>query len=299
MKPLLVVVSGPTAAGKTDVSVQIAKTLSCPVISSDSRQFYKEMQIGTARPAEAELKGVPHFFLGHLSVTQYYNVSRFEQDVIRLFTEGIITGPVALMTGGSGLYTDAVCRGIDDIPDPDPGLRMRLIQEYEENGPGYFHETLKAADPKTYKSIDLKNKNRLIRAVETLQLTGKTLGEIRQQRFSERPFRVLKMAINLPREELYDRINRRVEKMMEQGLEEEAKQLLPLRNANALNTVGYKELFACFDGKMTREEAVEKIKASTRQYARRQITWLRRDKEYHWFHPAEVNSMLQLINQSV
>ena len=299
MIPLLVVVSGPTAVGKTAVSVFIAQNLKCPVISGDSRQFYRELVIGTARPSQEELKKVEHHFIGHLSVNDYYNVSRFEQDVIQLFEKKIINTPVALLTGGSGLYTDSVCNGIDDMPDPDTELRRKLISIYDEQGAEYFTDILKNNDPDTYIKIDLKNKNRLIRAVETIMLTNKTLGEIRKGKSSPRPFRILKIALNIPRTELYERINIRVDEMMKEGLEKEARELYPLRHLNALNTVGYKELFEHFDGKITLEAAIEKIKSSTRKYARRQLTWLRRDKDYKWFHPDQKEEILSLIEISL
>ena len=299
MKPLLVVVSGPTPVGKTALSVHIAQTLNCPVISGDSRQFYRELCIGTAKPSMDELGKVKHFFIGHLSVNDYYNISRFEQDVIRLFNENIIDTPIALLTGGSGLYTDAVCKGVDDIPDPDPDLRSQMLRDYEEKGAEHFRSLLKKSDPETYAKIDLKNKNRLIRAIETILTTGKTLGEIRKGNFAERPFRVLKIALDIPRAELYTRINDRVVLMIEKGLEPEARGLHTLSHLNALNTVGYKEFFEYFDGKISLDEAIEKIKASTRKYARRQLTWLRRDKEYHWFHPNQPDEIVDLINRSL
>jgi len=299
MKPLLVVVSGPTAVGKTKLSVSLARHFSCSVISADSRQFYKELNIATAKPTFEEMEGVTHYFISQLSVYDYYNVSRFEQDVTSLFNKGIINTPVAILAGGSGLYTDAVCRGIDDIPDPDPGLRSQLIKEYEEKGPDGFLEFLKENDPDTFHQIDKRNKNRLIRAVETIKLTGKSLSEIRMQQFNPRPFRVLKIALNLPRNELHQRINERTDQMIASGLVDEVRGLLPCRHLNALNTVGYKELFVYLEGKCTLQEAVEKIKANTRQYARRQITWLRRDKEYHWYHPEQKEEIIKLITESI
>lgn len=299
MKPLLVVISGPTAVGKTKLSVSLARHFGCSVISADSRQFYKELNIATAKPTAEEMEGVTHYCISHLSVNDYYNVSRFEQDVTALFTSGEIETPVAILTGGSGLYTDAVCKGIDDIPDPDPGLRKQLINEYEENGPAAFVEFLRKNDPDTYHHIDKNNKNRLIRAVETIRLTGKSLSEIRLKNYNPRPFRILKIALDLPRHELHQRINERTDQMIASGLVDEVRNLLPFRHLNALNTVGYKELFVYLNDNCTLNEAVEKIKANTRQYARRQLTWLRRDSEYHWFHPSQQKEIIQLITESL
>jgi tRNA dimethylallyltransferase len=299
MKPLLVVVSGPTAVGKTSLSVSLARHFNCPVISADSRQFYRELNIATAKPSPEEIKGVIHYFISHLSIHNYYNVSRFEQDVISLFSNHTIQSPLALLTGGSGLYTDAVCRGIDDIPDPDPDLRKRLLEEFEKNGAAYFHDLLMNKDPDTYNKIDKSNKNRLIRAVETITLTGKTLSEIHRRQYSPRPFRVLKIALDRPREELHRRINDRTAEMITAGLEKEARELYEFRHLNALNTVGYKELFDCFDGKYTLSDAIEKIKSNTRKYARRQLTWLRRDKEYKWFHPDQQKEITELIKHTL
>ncbi|PKP19962.1 MAG: tRNA (adenosine(37)-N6)-dimethylallyltransferase MiaA [Bacteroidetes bacterium HGW-Bacteroidetes-21] len=299
MKPLLVVVAGPTAVGKTALSVQLAENLHCPIISADSRQFYKELKIGTAPPSEEELSRVKHYFIGHLSISDYYNVSQYEQNVQKLFSDNIIDSPVIILTGGSGLYINAVCHGIAEMPDMDPALRKQLMLDTEKGGLDFLRCKLEKMDPVAFSKIDKNNKNRLLRAVEMNLMTGKNLAEIHSQSASNRPFRVLKLALNLPRDILYSRINQRVDHMMAAGFEEEARCLLPFRHLNALNTVGYKELFHYLEGLDTLDGAIEKIKTSTRKYAKRQLTWFRADDEYQWFEPSQMDEMMSLISSQI
>mgnify|MGYP002708900546 CR=1 FL=1 len=280
-KPLLVVITGPTAVGKTELTLDLAQKLSTSVISADSRQFYKEMRIGTARPLESELKNVPHYFLGHLSVTDYYSVSRFEQDVLSLLPALFKKNPVVIMTGGSGLYIDAVCKGIDELPDPDPLVRERVINLYKTEGINSLRLQLKRLDPVYYEQTDIANHKRLIRALEVCIQTGKPISQLLKNQGKERDFDILKYCLTRPRPILFSRINERVDKMMEEGLLEETRSLLAYKGLNALNTVGYKELFEYLDGKNTLENAVCEIKTHTRRYAKRQMTWFKRTGDYH------------------
>ena len=287
----LIVIEGPTAVGKTAFAVTLAKMLGSVVISADSRQFYQELSIGTARPSAEEMEGVKHYFSGNLSIHDYYNVARFETDVLKLLPSLFAENPLVIMAGGSGLYIDAVCNGIDDFPDPDPELRSYLKGLLRDEGIEKLRELLKEQDPAYYDSVDLMNPVRLQRALEVSITSGKPYSELRAGQFRKRDFRILKIGLNLPREALFERINRRVEMMMEAGLPGEAGSLLPFRHLNALNTVGYKELFEYFDGKVLLEQAVENIKTNTRRYAKRQLTWFQRDKEVNWFEPSQVKDV--------
>ena len=284
----LLVLTGPTASGKTALAIRWAEQFRTEIISADSRQFYREMRIGTAAPTEAERKRVPHHFVGHLSVNESYNVYRYEQDVLTLLEKLFKQHDTVVLTGGSGLYIDAVCNGIDLLPDPDPALRENLWRMLRENRVEEFHQMLKEKDPEYYAVVDKQNPVRMIRALEVCIQTGQSFSSLRKQQAKERPFQIIKYAITLPREVLNERINRRVDRMMEEGLEAEARQLYPLRHLNALQTVGYRELFDHFDGKCTIDESVEAIKAHTRQYAKRQMTWFKRDSDYRWISPEEM-----------
>ena len=279
-KPTLCVLTGPTAVGKTELSLQLAEQYRTAIVSSDSRQFYQEMSIGTAKPTSKELERVPHHFIGQLSVQDYYSVSRFEQDVLKLLPSLFAKSPVVLLVGGSGLYIDAVCKGIDDLPDPDPIIREEVIALYENEGIDALRRQLKLLDPPFYEQTDIANHKRLIRALEVCLQTGSPYSSYLKSNRKERPFEIKKYCLMRPREELFQRINLRVDQMMEEGLLEEAKSLLSYRNLNALNTVGYKELFQYMDGALSLEEAVEQIKTNTRRYAKRQMTWFKRDGEY-------------------
>jgi tRNA dimethylallyltransferase len=291
----LIVIAGPTAVGKTAVSINLAKKLGVEIISADSRQFYKETVIGTASPGEKEMHGVKHYFIGNLSIHDYYNVSKYESDVNALLVELFKTSNKVIMTGGSGLYIDTVCKGIDDLPDPDPMLRQELNGLLKEKGISALQSRLKELDPDFYASADIKNSKRLIRAIEVCLQTGSTFTSLRKNRKIGHDFNIVKIGLNREKDDLLERISRRTQKMFDDGFMEEALALFRFRHLNALNTVGYKELFAYFDHILTLNEAVEKIKTNTWRYAKRQLTWFRRDKEYKWFHPDDEESILNYI----
>ena len=284
----LLVLTGPTASGKTALAIRWAERLRTEIISADSRQFYREMRIGTAAPTPDELRRVPHHFVQHLSIHDSYNVYRYEQDALTLLEKLFQNHENVILCGGSGLYIDALCNGIDLLPDPDPELREKLHRMLRENRVEEFHQMLKEKDPEYYEVVDRNNPVRMVRALEVCIQTGQPYSTLRKQQAKERPFQIIKYAIALPREVLNERITRRVERMMEEGLEAEARQLYPLRHLNALQTVGYRELFDNFDGKCTIDESVEAIKAHTRQYAKRQMTWFKRDSGYRWISPEEI-----------
>ena len=284
----LLVLTGPTASGKTALAIRWAERLRTEILSADSRQFYREMRIGTAAPTPDELRRVPHHFVQHLSIHDSYNVYRYEQDALTLLEKLFQNHENVILCGGSGLYIDALCNGIDLLPDPDPELRENLHRMLRENRVEEFHQMLKEKDPEYYEVVDRNNPVRMVRALEVCIQTGQPYSTLRKQQAKERPFQIIKYAIALPREVLNERINRRVERMMKEGLEAEARQLYPLRHLNALQTVGYRELFDHFDGKCTLEESVEAIKAHTRQYAKRQMTWFKRDSGYRWISPEEI-----------
>ena len=284
----LLVLTGPTASGKTALAIRWAERLRTEILSADSRQFYREMRIGTAAPTPDELRRVPHHFVQHLSIHDSYNVYRYEQDALTLLEKLFQNHENVILCGGSGLYIDALCNGIDLLPDPDPELRENLHRMLRENRVEEFHQMLKEKDPEYYDVVDRNNPVRMVRALEVCIQTGQPYSTLRKQQAKERPFQIIKYAIALPREVLNERINRRVERMMEEGLEAEARQLYPLRHLNALQTVGYRELFDNFDGKCTIDESVEAIKAHTRQYAKRQMTWFKRDSGYRWISPEEI-----------
>ncbi|OFY52150.1 MAG: tRNA (adenosine(37)-N6)-dimethylallyltransferase MiaA [Bacteroidetes bacterium GWF2_41_31] len=296
---LLVVIAGPTASGKTSMAVKLAKHFHTEVISADSRQFYREIPIGTAAPTLEEMQGVPHHFVGHLSVAGEYNVSKFEEEVLDLLKFKFQQHDVMIMVGGSGLYLDAVCKGIDQLPDPDPKLRVSLIEKFNIEGIEGLRLWLKELDPDYYKVVDTNNRMRLMRGIEVCVQTGLPYSLQRLHTAQIRPFHILKFGINLPREMLIERIQQRTDKMLQAGWIDEAKAVFPYRHLNALNTVGYKELFAYLAGEWSLEQAVEKIKTNTRRYAKRQMTWLRRDTKVHWIDGRNVEeaaiSLIQLI----
>jgi tRNA dimethylallyltransferase len=291
----LIILLGPTGVGKTALSNQIAAHFQTEIISCDSRQLFREMSIGTAVPEELHLNTNPHHFIGSHSIFDQYNAARFETDVIGLLQTLFAKHPVVLMTGGSMLYIDAVCKGIDNLPDIDPELRATLGERLENFGVDHMRAELKLLDPDYYHEVDLQNPVRIIHALEICYTTGKTFSSQRTKTVKDRNFRIIKIGLNLDRSQLYDRINNRVDEMMHNGLEQEARNLYPNRHLNTLNTVGYRELFDYFDGSCTLGEAVEKIKANTRKYARKQLTWFRKDPEIHWFHPDQEEGIIQLI----
>ena len=279
----LIVVAGATATGKTAESIRIAKLLSTEIVSSDSRQFYKEMNIGVARPSHEELQSVPHHLIAHISVKQKYNVAMYEQEALRQIEDIFRSKDDVVLAGGSGLYIKAVCEGIDDIPEADEGIRAELNELFATRGIEPLQQELKAKDPEYYSLVDKCNHIRLIRALEVCRATGKTFSSFRKQDKAQRKFEIVKIGIRRKRENLLERIYKRVDLMMEQGLLAEVESLLPLRDYPALNSVGYKELFEYLGGKTTLSQAVENIKINTRRYAKRQMTWFCKDKEIQWF----------------
>lgn len=277
--PTLYILTGPTGVGKTAYTIGLAQRWQVPIISADSRQFYREMRIGTAYPTEEELAAAQHFFVGMLSIHDYYNVYKFEQDVLTLLKELFQKYPVVIMTGGSPQYLDAVCHGVDEMPDPDPSTRQYVINLFQNNGVEALHAQLQLLDPQYAATVNPHDSKRMMRALEVSLQTGKPYSEQLQKKQVVRDFNIEKYYLNRPREVLFDRINRRVDKMMADGLLEEARSLLPYRHLNPLNTVGYKELFDYFDGKCTLDQAVTDIKTHTRRYAKRQLTWFKREYE--------------------
>lgn len=278
--PTLIVLTGPTASGKTALAIRWAEVLDTEILSADSRQFYREMKIGTAAPSETELQRATHHFIGHLSIHETYNVYRYEQDALTLLKQLFQTHEHVILTGGSGLYLDAVCNGIDLLPDPDPALRENLQRMLREDRGEELLQMLKEKDPEYYENVDKNNPTRIIRALEVCIQTGQTFTSLRLQQRKKRPFEIQKFCLFQPKEILYERIDRRVDAMMEGGLEQEARKLYPMRHLNALNTVGYKELFAYFDGMCSIDESIAAIKNNTHHYAKRQMTWFKRDSAY-------------------
>lgn len=292
----LVVLLGPTAVGKTELSLELAEMLQTEIISADSRQIYADLKIGTAAPTPEQLTRVKHHFIGTLQLADYYSAAQYADEVLSLLDNIFLTHDNVLMTGGSMMYIDAVCQGIDDIPTVDEETREMMWRKYEEVGLGGLQRELRLLDPEYYAAVDLKNHKRLIHALEICYMTGKTFTSFRQRKKADRPFNIIKIGLNRERSELFDRINRRVDQMMSDGMLEEARQVYPYRQLNSLNTVGYKELFKHFDGEWTLDEAVEKIKRNTRVYAKKQLTWFKKDTSIHWFHPEQKQEIKTLLN---
>ena len=290
MKNTLIVILGPTGVGKTDIAIDIALHFNSEIISADSRQFYKEMVIGTAPPSPEQLSSVKHHFVGFLPVEEYYSASIFERAVLDLLQTLFSKNDIAVMVGGSTLYVDAVCNGIDDIPDVQPEIREKYQQMFKDEGIEGLRLALKITDPSHYEKVDLKNPRRLMRALEICESTGRPYSSFLTGKKRERDFDIIKIGITRQRENLYNRINARVDKMVEAGLEEEARRLYPKRDLTALNTVGYKEFFEYFDGKISRETAIDLIKRDSRRYAKRQMTWWGNRDDIHWFN-ADDNNM--------
>ena len=295
-KKTLLVITGPTAVGKTKLTIELAQHFRIPIINADSRQLFREMQIGTAAPTQDELRMARHEFVGTLGLEDYYSASMFEQDVLTFLEGHYKSADMALMSGGSMMYIDAVCNGIDDIPTIRDDIRQLMKQRLHDEGLEALCEELRRLDPEHYEVVDRKNTRRVVHALEICHQTGLTYTSFRTRQKKERPFHIVKIGLNRPREELYERINLRVDRMMEQGLLEEARQLYPMRHLNALNTVGYKELFAYMDGVWPLDEAVERIKGNTRRYARKQLTWFKRDEDVTWFHPDDIEKILNFIS---
>ena len=299
MKPRLVVLIGPTGVGKTELSLSLAEFLHTPIINAYSRQLFRDLPIGTAAPTEAQQQRVRHYFVGTLGLTDYYSAAQYETDVLRLLDDLYSQHPYALLTGGSMMYIDAVCKGIDDIPTVDEETRRLMWERYEEVGLEQLCKELKLLDPEYYNLVDHKNPKRVIHALEICYMTGKPYSSFRTSQPKARPFDILKIGLRREREELYERINRRVDQMITDGLVEEARKVIAYRHTNALNTVGYKEIFKYIDGSWTLETAVEKIKQNTRIYSRKQMTWFRRDESIHWFHPDETEAIKKLIEKEI
>ena len=297
MNKTLIVITGPTAVGKTDLCMEIAGRFDIPIINADSRQLFRELRIGTASPTPEQLAKVRHYFVGTLNIGDYYSASMYEQDVMTLLGQLFKTSDYALLSGGSMMYIDAVCNGIDDIPTVDEKTRTLMKRRLAEEGLEKLVEELRRIDPEHYEVVDRQNPRRVVHALEICHMTGQTYTSFRKAEKKQRPFEIIKIGLNREREELYNRINRRVDSMMEQGLLKEAEEMRPYRQANALNTVGYKELFSYFDGIWELDEAVERIKGNTRRYARKQLTWFKRDQQMKWFHPDEQEQIMKYISE--
>ena len=296
MNKNLIVLLGPTGVGKTELSLRIAEKLNSPIINADSRQIYAGIPIGTAAPTPEQLARVKHYFVGQLSLSDYYSAAQYESDVLRLIEEELFPKHDNLvLSGGSMMYIDAVCRGIDDIPTVDDETRQHLLEKYQNEGLESLAQELKVMDPEYYAKVDIKNPKRVIHALEICYMTGRTYTSFRTQTYRKRPFNIIKIGLTRDREELYSRINQRVEEMVKEGLVDEAKSVYPLRHYNSLNTVGYKEMFRYLDGEWPLEFAMEKIKQNSRIYSRKQMTWYRRDEEITWFHPDEEAKIIDFI----
>lgn len=291
----LVVILGPTGVGKTELCLQIAEHLKTPIINADSRQIFAELPIGTAAPTPEQQQRVKHYFVGNHHLQDYYSASMFEQDTLSLLDTLFASHDVALMSGGSMMYIDAVCNGIDDLPTVDEGTRTMMKQRLADEGLPALVEELHRLDPEHWTVVDRNNPRRVVHALEICVMTGKPYSSFLSHQKRKRPFNIIKIGLNRPREELYARINQRVLNMMDQGLEDEARRVYPLRHLNALNTVGYKELFAYFDGLIPREEAIRQIQSNTRRYMRKQLTWFKRDASIQWFSPDKIEEIINYI----
>ena len=304
MNKTLIVITGPTAVGKTDLCLDIAKYFGIPIINADSRQIYRELKIGTAAPTEEQLRQVRHYFVGTLGLEDYYSASMYEEQVIQLLHQLFATNDYALLSGGSMMYIDAVCNGIDDIPTIDDTTRATMKRRLEEEGLDSLCEELKKLDPEHYAVVDRKNPRRVVHALEICHMTGQTYTSFRKNERKKRPFNIVKIGLTREREELYHRINTRVDQMMEKGLLEEAKSLIEKRSLNALNTVGYKEMFTFIDGLWSLDEAIERLKGNTRRYARKQLTWFKKDEEMKWIdlsvnHANSQETVKHIINYAL
>ena len=293
----LIVVTGPTAVGKTALTLEIAQHYGIPVINADSRQIYKELKIGTAAPTVEQMRVAQHYFVGTKSIQDYYNASIYEQEIIRLLDTLFVDSSTQLLAGGSMMYIDAVCNGIDDIPTIREDVRIEMKRRFQEEGLEALCEDLRRLDPEHYAIVDRQNYRRVIHALEICYQTGRTYTSFRTRSQKERPFKIIKIGLNRERQELYHRINQRVDDMMSDGLLDEVRLLAPYRGVNALNTVGYKELFEYLDGKCSLEDAVERIKGNTRRYARKQLTWFKRDQQIRWFHPDQKDEIMKYISE--
>lgn len=294
-KKQIIIITGPTAIGKTGLAVFLAKTLAIEILSFDSRQFYKEMMIGTAVPSKEEMQTIPHHFIHNLSIHDDYSVGDYERDALEKITELFQKYDQLILVGGSGLFEKAVTEGLDKFPQVDKKIRQELNAAFEQSGIKPLQDELKNADPTYYQEVDEQNPKRIIRALEICRGTGKPFSTFRKNNTIERNFEIIKIGLELPREEIYNRINQRVDLMIKDGLLEEAKKLYPYKHLNSLQTVGYKELFDFLDGEIDLDTAIDEIKKNTRRYAKRQLTWNRKDKSIHWFSPGEKQEILQFL----
>ena len=295
----LIIILGPTAVGKTALSIQVAKLFHTEILSADSRQFFKEMNIGTAKPSPEEMQDIKHHFIDFLSIEEDYNAGAYESKDLACMENIFRQKDIAILTGGSGLYINAVCNGFDELPETDEKVRADSIEKYRSDGIEALQKQLKKLDPVYYDMVDLNNSQRIIRALEVCLVSGQPYSNFRSGKQKPRNFNILKIGLERDRKELYQRIDERVDEMIKSGLEKEARGLLPYRNKNALQTVGYKELFDYFEGKHDLQKAIELIKQNTRKFAKRQLTWFRKDKKIHWFHPDEKKAIIDLIKSNV
>lgn len=293
----LIVITGPTGVGKTELCLRIADTFGIPIINADSRQIFAEIPIGTAAPTPAQLARAKHYFVGSHHITDYYSASMYERDVLELINQLQASSPLQLMSGGSMMYIDAVCNGIDDIPTIDDTTRTWMKQRLASEGLPTLVEELRQLDPEHWAIVDKNNPRRVVHALEICHMTGKTYTSFRTNSKKQRPFNILKIGLNIDRERLYKRINDRVLEMIEAGMVDEARQMYSMRGLNSLNTVGYKELFEHFDGTITLDEAIFKIQSNTRRYARKQLTWYKKDTAMKWFSPEQTDKIIQYIKQ--
>lgn len=300
----LVIILGPTGVGKTSLCLDLAGRFNSPIISADSRQMYADIPIGTAAPTEEEMKNVRHYFIGNLGLEDYYSAARYEEEAMKLITDLFQTHDTLIVTGGSMMYIDALCNGIDDIPTVTQDIREQLALRYKEEGLERMTAELRLLDPEYYAEADIRNPKRVIHALEICYMTGRPYSSFRTGKNRERPFRIIKIGLNRPREELYERINRRVDLMVSNGLIEEARRVHPKKGLNSLNTVGYKELFAWMDGDLTPQGntwtldfALDKIRQNSRIYSRKQMTWFKRDEKIRWFHPDQQDEIINYIKQ--
>ena len=295
----LIVLIGPTGVGKTELSLRLAEHFHTSIVSADSRQLYADLKIGTAAPTSEQLNRAPHYLVGTLKLTDYYSAARYEEEALATLDNLFRQHDTVILTGGSMMYIDAICQGIDDIPTVDTETRELMLQRYETEGLEKLCAELKLLDPEYYRIVDLKNPKRVIHALEICYMTGKTYTSFRTQQKKQRPFRIIKVGLTRDRAELYDRINRRVDIMIEEGLLEEARSVYPYRTLNSLNTVGYQEMFNYLDGTWELPFAIEKIKQNSRIYSRKQMTWFKRDEEIQWFHPEQETEILDYINTKI
>ena len=296
MAKSLIVVAGPTAVGKTALAIRLAKYYETEIVSADSRQFYREMDIGTAKPSSEELDAVKHHFINSLSITDAYNVGDYEKEALKLLTRLFKKHDIVIAVGGSGLFISAIINGLDDIPPSSGENRDKLNRLFTEKGISFLQEKLKNTDPVFYKEVDLNNPQRLIRALEVYETTGKPFSKFRKKIQKPRPFNIIQIGLNINREQLYENINNRVDLMIKNGLIQEVKKLSSFRHLNPLNTVGYSELFDYFDGNSTIDEAILKIKQNTRRFAKRQLTWFNKSENIIWFQPEELEGITNYLN---